>query len=80
MDRIQEIFGRAFGLLDADAVAAIGSIRWLSGMADPETETAPQGLSSRAAAHLGDMLLEYAEDPLAWVAYFGQLEGVAFDG
>lgn len=78
MDRTREVFRLGYAGLNPDAVAAIGAIRWLSGLASPELEACPQGLSPEAARHLAHLLGEYQTDPLGWCAYFEALEGVVF--
>lgn len=78
MDRTKEIVALGYTQLHQDAVAAIGAMRWLSGLADPLIEACPMGLSPGAARMLADLLAEYEPDPTAWAGYLSALEGVCF--
>lgn len=79
MRETKALFARAVHALDPAAVEASGVMRWLVGLADPDTESCPIGISAEAARALTKVLPEFAIDPTGWAGTWAGLEVEAFE-
>lgn len=78
MRETKSLFVRAAHALDPAAVEAAGVMRWLVGLAEPEIESCPMGVSPEAARVLAKVLPEMALDPTGWAGVWVGLETEAF--